>query len=202
MKYAIGLTIILSTLLLLNWSQDNKYLNFAPDFEHTITHTEFSDLLSATYKLQDISTMERVFRWVAGYHMIKERPLMGFGPANFHNNYKSYTLYSFRTYVSDNPEKSGVHSYYLMIAIEQGIIGFFIFIALCIFVLIYGETVYHQLTDKEDRLLAMSAIISFGIILSILIMNDMIETDKVGPFFFLSMAILTFLSQRNNKSKE
>ena len=201
MKYALGIASVVTVMLLSSWIMNNKYLEFRPNFEHTVTHTEFGNLLSATYKLEDISTMERVYRWVAGYHMLMDRPAMGFGPSNFYNHYKSYTLHGFRTYVSDNPERSGVHSYYLMVAIEQGLVGFILFIVLCFFVILYGESLYHRLKEKDLKLLVMSAVVSFVIILSILIMNDMIETDKVGPFFFLSMAILVF-AEGYDKSKK
>ncbi|NJL77578.1 MAG: O-antigen ligase family protein [Saprospiraceae bacterium] len=120
-------------------ASENRYLEYAPDFERTITHTEFDDLISATYKLEDISTMERVYRWVGGVFMVQEKPWMGFGPGNFYDFYKSYTVNRFRTYVSNNPEQSGIHNYYLMVAVEQGIIGLIWFILLCAAVLWIGE---------------------------------------------------------------
>lgn len=50
---------------------DNKYLDLTPNFERTITHTQFDNLIEATYKLEDISSMERVYRWMAGFEMLK-----------------------------------------------------------------------------------------------------------------------------------
>jgi O-antigen ligase len=107
---------------------------YAPDFDRTVTHYEFDNLIEATAKGEDISTMERVYRWVAGLHMISEKPVFGFGPGNFYNFYHSYTVTSFETYVSDNPEKSGIHSYYLMTVVEQGFPGLLFFLALSFFV--------------------------------------------------------------------
>lgn len=46
-------------------------------------HTEFDDLLEATYKLEMLNAMERVYRWMAGIEMIKDRFWMGFGPGTF-----------------------------------------------------------------------------------------------------------------------
>jgi O-antigen ligase len=99
-------------------------MDFAPNFERTITHTEFDNLIEATYKLEDISSMERVYRWMAGIEMIKDRFWFGFGPGTFYSNYKAYSISRFQTYVSDNPDQSGIHNYFLMTWVEQGFIGF------------------------------------------------------------------------------
>jgi O-antigen ligase len=175
---------------------ENNYLLLTPDYNKTITHKDFDNLVSATTKGEDISTMERVYRWVAGIHMIKEKPFFGFGPGSFYTFYKSYTVSSFKTYVSDNPDHSTVHNYFLLTWIEQGIVGFMIFIALCFMVLIVGEKVYNDTSNKEDRAFVLAAIMSFVVILLLNLINDMIETDKVGPFFFLSMAIIIFYKNK------
>lgn len=190
-KPAFFLTILLIGVSIIFLGKQNKYLRLAPKFEKTVTHSNYESLLEATYKLEDISTMERVYRWVAAFQMIKHKPINGFGPGNFYSNYKSYTVSSFRTYVSNNPERSGVHCYYLMVFVEQGIIGFSIFLLMVFYALAKGEMVYHKLKDRYSKNMVMAAILSFIIILSLLLINDMIETDKVGPFFFLAMAIIT-----------
>ena len=190
MKYILGLGVVGAIIVVSGWLQNNRYLDFAPDFDTTVTQTSFEDLLSATYQGKDISTMERVYRWVAGYQMIKEKPVMGFGPGNFYNYYKRYAITNFRTYVSDNPEKSGIHSYYLMIAIEQGLVGLIIFLVLCFTALLKLETIYHRLSTTRDRLLIMCLTMSLTIVLLFQLINDLIETDKIGPFFFLILAAI------------
>lgn len=193
MKVVIGAALI-GMIMGLNFvAHNNKYLDYAPDFNKTIMHEKFDNLLEATAKGEDISTMERLYRWVAGVHMVAEKPLMGFGPGNFYPYYEQYTVQSFTTYVSDNPEQSGIHCYYLMIAVEQGIIGLFIFLTLCFSVLLKGEQLYHQTTVPANRRLVLMVILSFVIICSLLLINDMVETDKVGSFFFIGMAILVNL---------
>lgn len=170
--------------------RQEKYLEYAPDFEKTVTHYKFDNLLEATAKGEDISTMERVYRWVAGKHMIEDKPVTGFGPGNFYNFYRSYTVSSFETYVSDNPEQSGIHSYYLMTAVEQGIPGMLIFIALCFGVLLLGERVYHRTKDPFRKSWVMALTLGAIVIDALLLINDMVETDKVGSFFFFFMAML------------
>ncbi len=186
-------------LLIVGWmAYDNRYLDFSPDYEKTITHKQFDDLVSATYKMEDISTVERFYRWVAGFYMIKEKPLTGFGPASFYSHYHSYVDRHFITYVSDNPEHSGMHNYYLMVAVEQGLIGLGIFIILIIAVLVLGERLYHQMKPGPRRSFLMAALVSFGCNLFILTLNDMVETDKLGSFFFLSIAVVILFTLQEN----
>jgi len=191
-KHSLLATSIVLVIGMSYLAWDNKYMDFAPDFEKTITHTEFDNLIEATYKLEDISSMERVYRWMAGAEMIKEKFWLGFGPSTFYSNYKSYSISSFQTYVSDNPEKSGIHSYFLMTWVEQGIVGLIIFISLCFVILVYGQNVYHAATDPKDKYFIMGALLSLIIILAMNLINDLIETDKVGPFFFFNTAIILF----------
>lgn len=177
----------------------NNYLRFAPDFEKTVTQTSFENLVEATAKGQDLSTMERVYRWVAGAHMIEQRPYFGFGPGNFYSFYKHYTINKFETYVSDNPEKSGIHCYYLMVWVEQGFIGMLIFVALVFCVLLYGERLYHHTKNNDVRRIILMAVLSSIIIDLLLLMNDMVESHKVGSFFFFNMAILVAMQRYSKK---
>lgn len=191
---ALALTVLIACAGLFYFLSDNRFLDFAPDFNKTITHTQFESLISATAKGQDISTMERIYRWVAGIYMIGEKPLTGFGPGNFYPQYKAYTLNSFKTYVSDNPDKSGIHSYYLMTTVEQGLPGLVIFLGLNAFVLLICQHYYHKITIREDRILLLGTSGSLFAIYTILLLNDMLETDKVGTFYFFNLAIITILA--------
>ena len=110
---------------------------------------------------------------------------MGFGPSNFYSTYSAYANNSFQTYVSDNPEKSGIHNYYLMLAVEQGIPGLLIFLSMVWYLLLQAEKKYHSCAlDQRNRI--ELAILWLMMILSISLLNDMIEVIKVGPFFFLA----------------
>jgi O-antigen ligase len=191
-RYVLGFVAVAGIVFIAYMVQGNNYLNFTPNFEKTITHERFDNLLDATAKGEDVSTMERVYRWVAGFRMIEAKPFMGFGPNNFYSFYKSYTLTGFKTYVSDNPEQSTIHCYYLLMAVEQGIPGALIFLGLVGFALMRGERVYHQVRDWR-RGVIMAVMASFVIILFLLLINDLVETDKFGSFFFMSLAALTNL---------
>lgn len=168
--------------------RDNKYLEYAPNYDTTISHERFDNLISATYKLEDISTMERFYRWVAGGNMIAYRPVTGHGPGNFIELYKAYTVNNFRTYVSDNPERSGIHNYYLMTLVEQGYPGLFFLLLFLVGTLLIGETLYHRQTDPAARAAIMAALLSLIVVDAFSIINDLLETDKIGSLFFISAA--------------
>jgi O-antigen ligase len=134
--------------------------------------------------------------------MSTEYPVSGVGPGNFYFFYKQYTLNRFATYVSDNPEKSGIHNYFLMTLVEQGWIGLLFFLAMLFYTLILGERVYHESGSNINRkALVMGLMLMLTVIDAFLLMNDMIETDKVGSFFFFSMAILINLDLLNRKER-
>ena len=170
--------------------KDNKYLDYAPDFETTISQERFDNLITATYKLEDISTMERFYRWVAAGHMVPYRPWTGFGPGNFVELYKGYTVNAFRTYVSDNPDKSGIHSYYLMTLVEQGFPGLLLFLVYLFGALLIGERLYHQQRDPHARNAIMAALLALLIVDAFNLINDQMETDKVGAQYLLNLAII------------
>jgi O-antigen ligase len=175
----------------------DNYLLFAPDYERTITHARFESLLEATTRLEDVSIMERVYRWVAAANMIQDKPLLGFGPGNFYFFYKNYTVNSFQTYVSDNPERSGMHNYYLMLTVEQGIPGMLIFVGMCYFVMLCGQRIFHRTRVRWRQHMATAALLCFMLIVMLMLMNDFVETDKIGSLFFICLAILVNLDLEN-----
>ncbi len=189
-KIALLAVILALTGLILVVTNRDNWLEFAPDYEHAVSHTRFDNLLEATTKLEDISIMERVYRWVAAAYMIQDRPLAGFGPGNFYFNYQKYTVSSFKTYVSDNPERSGIHNYYLMVTVEQGIPGLLFFLIFCMVVIFKGQQIYHRTPDASRRRVLVSALLSFMLIAMLMLMNDFVETDKIGSLFFICAAIL------------
>jgi O-antigen ligase len=199
MRWALLVAAMVAPLFFAYMIYNNKFMDYAPS-ERTVSHVEFSGIVAATYKMEDVSTSERYYRWIAGIRMSTEYPVSGVGPGNFYFFYKQYTLNRFATYVSDNPEKSGIHNYFLMTLVEQGWIGLLFFLAMLFYTLILGERVYHESGSNINRkALVMGLMLMLTVIDAFLLMNDMIETDKVGSFFFFSMAILINLDLLNRK---
>lgn len=203
-RLVIAVSIIAAIIGLAAVIRDNQYLQMAPNYENTISHQEFDDLIAATYHFEDVSTMERLHRWVAGFRMIADRPWAGFGPNQFYDNYWRYTVTSFKTYISDNPERSGIHSYYFMTAVEQGLVGLFLYLIFCFYTLIIAERAYHSLERKQDRALLLASISCIVMVHLFQLINDLLEADKIGPMFFISVAwvVLLDLRSRSDRLKE
>lgn len=197
MKPVFIMAAICVTVLTAYLFTNNTYLKYAPEFEEAIIHDKFGQHLSSTFEGKDVSSMERIYRWVAATNMFKDHPWKGFGPGNFYPYYKSYTVTSFETYVSDNPERSTTHNYALMLLTEQGTIGLAIFIFLTSVIFIYGEKIYHRAKEGEDKRVAMMLLLMLAMVYVNLLLSDMLESDKVGPFFFIALALLASLDIRN-----
>lgn len=187
---AFIVAIIISVAFLFWAKKNDHYLKFTDDFKTTIFHKDFRQHLIATYRLKDISTAERFYRWVAGVRMIKDNWLTGYGPNTFYDNYKPYAIPAFKTWVSDNKEHSTVHNYFLLTTIEQGIPGLIFFLLLLGTMLYYTQHLYHRIKDNFYKIVVMTT----GVVLTMLIivnfLSDLIETDKAGSIFFLCLSLL------------
>lgn len=185
------IAVIIGFAFLLN---ENYYLEFTPTV-NTVTHFDFDDKLSATFEGEDVSSMERIYRWIAGIYMIIEKPIMGFGPNGFVPNYENYTVFVFETWASANPERSTVHNYFILTAAEQGIIGLIILILLICAYFLYGEYWYHKKQNKRIKFGIMCAMLCTLSLVINLLFSDMIEVDKTGSFFFMNFALIVILSR-------
>ena len=182
--------ILLFAAAILYLSSGNRYLNYRPDFERTIYHQQFKDHLRATYRLTDLSTAERFHRWIGGIRMTEGHLLHGYGPNGFYYAYKPYTVSAFQTYVSVNEERSTVHNYFLLLLIEQGIPGLLIFCLLLGVLFYYTHRWYHTASDKKEKIYAAVVAAMLGMIVSLNLLSDLVETDKIGGLFFLSVGVL------------
>jgi O-antigen ligase len=178
---------------------NNKYLDFAPRYETGIMHDNLVDHLIATLKGKDISSNERFYRWVAGARMSAKKPVFGYGPNTFFQNYKPHTVTLFRTYVSRNKEQSTMHNYFLFMLVEQGYIGMFIY-AIFIFMLFYrAQLLYHQVADKHVKIIIMSIVCMLGAFFINNTLSELIENDKLGGCFLIGIGILVALDLRRVK---
>jgi O-antigen ligase len=196
--YVLSIVIVIASLF---WIKtDKKYLDFAHDYTTTIFHKNFNEHLIATYRLKDVSTAERFYRWVAGVRMTEDHLLTGYGPNSFYNNYKAYTIPAFKTWVSDNKDRSTVHNYFLLLTIEQGLPGLIIFLILAGAMLFYAQHLYHTLNDNFYKQMVMACGCMVVMLLTVNFLSDLIETDKVGSLFFLCLGLL-IVADRNGFSE-
>lgn len=180
------------------WLQkDDRYLYYAHNFNKTVFHTDFREHLVATYQLKDMSTAERFYRWVAGVRMIKDSWKTGFGPATFYNNYHSYTVPAFKTWVSANEEHSTVHNYFLLLLIEQGVFGLLLFLLLLAISFYTAQRLYHSTTDVFWKSATAAVAVILVMICTVNFLSDLVETDKVGSVFYLCLAVLIIADRKN-----
>lgn len=196
--YITAIVVVLASVF---WLKENdRYLHYSNDFKTTIFHKDFSEHIVATYKLKDVSTAERFYRWIAGIRMIKDNWLTGFGPNTFYDNYKEYAVPAFKTWVSVNKDRSTVHNYFLLLAIEQGIPGLLFFVLLLGCMLYYAQHLYHRL----NNIFYKTTVITIGVMITMIIvvnfLSDLIETDKIGSLFFLCIATL-IIADINTRKK-
>lgn len=194
MVAAFLFTILLALSAIFWLKKDENYLAFAHDFNTTIYHADFSEHLAATYEFRDASTAERFHRWIAGVRMIPDRWQTGFGPNTFYANYKGYTVPAFKTWISRNEERSTVHNYFLLQAIELGIPGLLLFLALLFMLFFFAQKTYHLSTDPFTKTAAITIASILSMICVVNVLSDLIEADKVGSIFFVCIAVLIRLS--------
>ncbi|MDW8346550.1 MAG: O-antigen ligase family protein [Bacteroidia bacterium] len=188
------LAVLIGTLLLTVYLlYDNNYLMFAHGDKYTEWHkNSFEKQISATAKLKDVSSVERLYRWIAAYNMIVERPVTGFGAGTFIFEYKGYTNAFFRTEVSANIENSGLHSQFIGAFVEGGILGGILFIGLVVSALFHSQRIFVQVSKKERKwILATGS--SFVILLMHLLINDLLEVDEIGSLFYINLSVLVYL---------
>ena len=180
----------------------NKYIDYRPDFNKTIFHTDFAEHLSATYHLRDLSTAERFYRWIAAIRLSDDHLLTGVGPNNFYNSYKPYTVSAYKTWVSNNNDHSTVHNYFLLLLCEQGLPGMLIFITLLFGGFYYTQKIYHRSKDPLYKTVTITIGAILGMITTVNFLSDLIETDKIGSLFFLSIGVLVWIDIQPVESKQ
>ncbi len=191
-----GILALIVAFLVLN----NNFYSFAPSFKDVIWHKEdLGGHLEATFNGTEISGMERFYRWVAAKNMVQAMPLTGSGPGTFYPVYQHFTDDAFRTYVSDNPEQSTCHNYYLQTFAEQGFPGGILFLFLNLYMLIRGYRSYHQQQNPHYKSLVMMVMLSLLTIEAFIFLNELIEVDKIGPMFWLSLTIIHLSDQWHEK---
>jgi O-antigen ligase len=196
--YVLGLVLVMAAFLWLR--QEDRYLQYAHDFRTTIYHKELTEHLLATYKGKDVSTAERFYRWIAAIRMSTDRPLTGTGPNLFPEAYKPWAVPAFRTWVSDNPERSTVHNYFLLLLVEQGWPGLLLWVLLLGAGFYYAQRLYREVRDRFYRKLALLLGVWLVMLTVLNFLSDLVETDKVGSVFYLTFAgllLADYHRQRN-----
>ena len=201
-KYVMPLFYALVASGVMYMARENKYIDYRPDFEHTYTHFTFADHLVATFRGEDMSSMERLYRWIAAVRMSNDKPLTGYGPNSFYYYYKPYAVTSFRTYVSRNNEHSTTHNYFLFMLVEQGWPAMILYGVLVAFFFAHAQKIYHRFKDRFYRhcTIAIAMMFAAGFINNFF--SEMLETHKVGALFYIGLALMTVLWHKSKQEEK
>lgn len=192
----------LITLLLTILISTNSWWKLRPDFEKTYMHHQFGEHVLATFKGQDLSSMERLYRWIAAIRMSHEHPIVGFGPNTFYYYYKSYAVSAFETYTSDNPEHSTTHNYFLFMLTGQGWPAMLLYAILVAVVIAQAQKTYHRFKDRQYRLMTLGLVMMFTVHFITNFFSEMIETHKIGALFYLNISLLMILDLKSRKTED
>jgi O-antigen ligase len=179
-------------------SANNRYLTYKPKMDKTIMHESLEDHIMATIQGTDISSAERYYRWIAALRMSQDYPVFGVGPNNWYENYKQYTIASFRTWVSRNPEKSTSHNYFLFMIAEQGYPAMILYAILIFAIFFYSQKIYHKLHDRFDKIVVISVASMIGALFINNFFSELLETDKIGSLFYFGISILVVMGFKAN----
>lgn len=191
----MGVSLLLISVVLLTdyLLYDNNYLMFAHGDKYTEWHkNSFEKQINATTRLKDVSSVERLYRWIAAYNMIQERPVTGFGAGTFVFEYKGYTNAFFRTEVSSNLENSGLHSQFISAFVEGGLLGGVLFVGLVVSALFHSQRIFNQ-AQKIKKMWVLATSCSLIILLIHLLINDLLEVDEIGSLFYINLAALAYM---------
>ncbi len=178
---------------------NKKYLDLYPNYNKTYSHATFSDHMIATFKGQDMSSAERIYRWIAGIRMSTDRPITGVGPNAFYDYYKPYAVTSFRTWVSRNEERSTTHNYFLFMLVEQGWPAMLLYAILMMVIFVQAQRTYHRFRDPFWRAATLGIVgtLAAGFINNFF--SELIETHKVGAFWYFALALLIVLEAKSRQ---
>ena len=182
--------------------QNNKYIDFRPDYNNTYMHKNFTDHVISTFRGKDMSSMERLYRWIAAIRMSKDRPLTGYGPRAFYYFYKPYAVTSFRTYVSRNPEQSTTHNYFIYMLVEQGWPAMILYAILMVLIFAKAQKIYHRFKDRFYRLVTIGLAMTIAVGFINNFFSELIETHKVAALFFIPLVLLVILDRKSRAEED
>lgn len=188
--YAIIITAVVFLV------HNNKYYDLRPNMKYTATQPTFAAAVTGMFTGNDMSSMERFYRWIAVARMSNDRPITGVGPNNFYDYYKNYTVTAFKTWVSRNEERSTTHNYFLFMLAEQGYPAMLLYAMLMIAIFAQAQRTYHRARDPFYKKVTMglAMLLAAGFVNNFF--SELIDTHKVGALFYIAVALLIVVSHK------
>ncbi|MFC1562507.1 O-antigen ligase family protein [candidate division KSB1 bacterium] len=156
------------------------------------------------YDIRNLSNIERFNRWAAAIKMFEKNPILGIGYDTYINNYFFNRNLHYLTFLST--AFMGVHSEFLKILSETGLLGFLSFILLLFVFYRNGFKIYNKINDMFLKLAVLGIIGGFSSYLIQGLFNNFIKTDKVAVPFWLSFGLIgavgRFIQENNFNDKK
>jgi O-antigen ligase len=154
-----------------------------------------TDIQSISNVKTDVSNVERLNRWEAGWRMFQDKPFFGFGPGTYMFKYSSYQRAHEMTIISTTQgTMGGMHSEYFGPMVESGFIGLLSILFLFgIFIKTAMEN-YYKAFNRENKLLNLAILLSLLSYFFHGLMNNFLDQDKASVIFWALMGMSSALS--------
>lgn len=208
--FALKLKIKFRTLLFSTVALLGLFILFQKEIYQKLVSNEETSSANYTQHLKssanvstDMSNLERINRWDAAIRMVKEKPLLGFGPATYMFEYGPYQDPNKMTIISTTiGDAGGVHSEYLRHLVESGILGLLIFLFFIGIFVFKGMDLYYKTKNKETKALTCTILIALVGYLVHGFLNNFLDLDKIAVPFWSFVGILTALDINNSAENE
>ena len=192
----IGLALLCSTLY---YFSDDILYKMGRNTQDS--SRDFSEHIKSISNITtDASNVERLNRWVSAFGMIRDRPVLGWGPGTYQFVYAGYQKNKYKTIITTNFGDGGnAHSEFIGPCAEMGFPGVIIVIILMITVFIVGIKAYIRAKDKVPKTLALFAVIALISYYIHGIMNNFLDTDKLSLPFWSAMAVIVVVDVMRDK---
>ncbi|MBQ3750725.1 MAG: O-antigen ligase family protein [Bacteroidales bacterium] len=207
---AIGVLIVLKLRIKLSWLVAGglivgTFLYFsAEEILYKMSRNSQDASGNLTEQLQsisnistDASNVERLNRWNSAFGMIRERPLVGWGPGTYQFVYAPFQKSQFKTIITtDFGDGGNAHSEYIGPCAETGFPGLLTVLALVFVSLFTGIRTYNHSHDKTNRLLALMMTLALVTYFVHGFLNNFLDTDKLSLPFWGAFAVIMLTNLR------
>lgn len=186
--------IISASILILFFAFKTQIVLKLEQNDATSNKSFASHVMSISNINNDDSNLERINRWNCALRMFMEKPVFGWGPGTYTENYAPFQISHEKTLISTNAgDKGNAHSEYLGPLSESGLLGGLTFFLLFIIVTYYGVNKYFKIKDKKIKNIHLGVLL--GLISYFLhgFLNNFLDTDKASVPFWAFIAILVVI---------
>lgn len=205
---AVGVFVVLKLRIKLSWLVaaglvlGTAFYFYADDILYKMSRNSQDSSGNFTEQLQsmsnittDASNVERLNRWNSAFGMIRERPVVGWGPGTYQFVYAPFQKSQFKTIITtDFGDGGNAHSEYIGPCAESGIIGMLTVFALLFCSLYTGIRTYNHSHDPTKRLFCLMMTLALVTYFVHGTLNNFLDTDKLSLPFWGAFAVITVMS--------